>query len=172
LAQRRVPATFFMLGVQIERAPGLAQAVSQAGHMVGNHSYSHRRLDVTSPEMVDWEILHTTQRIHEVCGVHPSWFRPPGGNVDAAVYTSAANATTRVALWTIDPQDWRTGPTPEEIAWSVISTAHPNGIIVLHDGGGDRWRTIAALPIIIDALRGAGYQFVTLDQLPEVKSGW
>lgn len=172
LAERRAPATFFMLGVQVERAPGLAQAIVQAGHAIGNHSYSHRRLDVAPPDAVEWEVVHTTQRIEEVSGVHPYWFRPPGGNIGPAVYASSERAGARPALWTIDPQDWRDGVTAEQIAWSVISTAHPNAVVLLHDGGGDRWKTIAALPIIIDALRAAGYQFVTLDQLPEVKAAW
>lgn len=172
LAERRVPATFFMLGCQVERAPGLAQAIVQAGHSVGNHSYSHRRLDIASPDVVEWELVHTTHIIQDVTGTHPYWFRPPGGRFSPSVYASTEHAIARPALWTIDPQDWRDSATPEEIAWSVISTAHPNGVVVLHDGGGDQWRTIAALPTIIDALRAAGYQFVTLDQLPEVKAGW
>lgn len=172
LAERRVPATFFMLGRQVERAPGLAQAVVGAGHVAGNHSYSHRRLDTAPPDVVEWEIVHTTHRIEEVTGTHPYWFRPPGGNIGPSVYASAERAISRPVLWTIDPQDWRETATPEGIAWSVISAAHPNAVILLHDGGGDQWKTIAALPAIIDELRAAGYQFVALDQLPAVKSGW
>lgn len=172
LAERRVPATFFMVGSQVERAPALAQAVVRAGHAVGNHSYSHRRLDIAPPEAVEWEVVHTTQRIEEVTATHPAWFRPPGGNIGPSVYVSAEHAGARPALWTIDPQDWRESATPEQIAWDVISAGHPNAVILLHDGGGDQWKTIAALPTIIDGLRAAGYQFVPLEQLPEVKSGW
>jgi peptidoglycan/xylan/chitin deacetylase (PgdA/CDA1 family) len=78
----------------------------------------------------------------------------------------------RSALWTIDPQDWREGVTPEDLAWSVIAAAHPGAIVVLHDGGGNQATTIAALPMIIDGLRAYGYEFVTLDEMPEVRAGW
>jgi peptidoglycan/xylan/chitin deacetylase (PgdA/CDA1 family) len=172
LVQRQAIATFFMTGKQVERAPGLAQSVVQSGMMAGNHSYSHRRLDTAPADVVEWEILWTTQRIEEVTGTHPMWVRAPGGNFSPQVYTSTEHAGARAVLWTIDPQDWRGTQSPEELAWAVVSAAHPNGVILLHDGGGDNWQTIAALPLIIDGLRGAGYQFVTLDQLPSVKGGW
>jgi peptidoglycan/xylan/chitin deacetylase (PgdA/CDA1 family) len=121
---------------------------------------------------VQWEIAWTTKCIESITGVHPRWFRPPGGNFGQAVYAYAEQSGMRSALWTVDPQDWRTKATPEEIAASVVGAAHPNAIILLHDGGGDQSGTIAALPAIIDGLRAAGYRFVTLDELPEVRSGW
>lgn len=172
LVQRQAMATFFMTGKQVERAPAIAQALVQSGMMVGNHSYSHRRLDVAPADVVEWEILWTTHRIEEVTGAHPMWVRAPGGHFGPAVYTATEHAGARAILWTIDPQDWRGTQSPEELAWSVVSAAQPGGVILLHDGGGDRWQTIAALPLIIDGLRAAGYQFVTLDQLPSIKGGW
>jgi peptidoglycan/xylan/chitin deacetylase (PgdA/CDA1 family) len=78
----------------------------------------------------------------------------------------------RHALWTVDPQDWNDTATPEQLAWNVISTARPNAVIVMHDGGGNQAATIAALPMIIDTLRAYGYEFVTLDELPEIRSDW
>ena len=172
LAERNVPATFFLLGSQVERAPHLAQAIVAAGHAVGNHAYSHRRLDIAPADVVEWEIVHTANRIQEVTAVRPGWFRPPGGGFGASSYEWAARTGSRPALWTVDPQDWRDSTTAEEIAAIVLGAAHPGAVVVLHDGGGDQRQTIAALPAIIDGLRAAGYQFVTLDQLPGVKGAW
>lgn len=172
LAERQVPATFFMLGLQVEQAPAVAQAVVAAGQSVGNHSYSHRRLDVLPQDVVDWEVAWTNVLIEQVTGARPGWFRAPGGNFGPCVYAACEHAGVRPVLWTVDPEDWRADATAEEIAWTVLSTARPNSVILLHDGGGDQSKTIAALPMIIDGLRAMGYQFVTLDQLPEVRAAW
>lgn len=172
LAERRCPATFFMIGQQVERWPGIVQAVARAGQPIGNHTYSHRRLDTASADVVEWEILHASNLIQEITATRPVWFRPPGGNISQQVYVSAEHAGARAALWTVDPQDWDADMTTDQIIGNVLSTVRPNAIICLHDGGGDQVRTIAALPAIIDGLRAQGYEFVTLDQLPEVRSGW
>lgn len=172
LAERDVRATFFILGCQVERAPDLAQAIANAGHLIGNHTYSHRRLDTAPYDLVDWEVSWGAHRIETVTGIHPTWFRAPGGNFGQAAYEAAERAGSRPALWTVDPQDWRDNATPDEIAGNVLTTAHPGAIVVLHDGGGDQTSTIAALPAIIDGLRAQGYRFVTLDELPSVRGGW
>lgn len=172
LAERRCPATFFMIGQQVERWPGIAQAVARAGQPIGNHTYSHRRMDTAPADVVEWEIVHTTHIIQDVTATHPYWFRPPGGNFSQQVYLSVEQSVARPVLWTVDPQDWDSAMGTDQIIGNVLSTTRPNAVICLHDGGGDRTRTIAALPAIIDGLRAQGYEFVTLDQLPEVRSGW
>lgn len=172
LEQRNVPATFFMLGMRVERAPDLARAVVNAGHLVGNHTYWHVDLSTAQPDVALWEIEATNQLIAQTTGVRPTWIRAPGGNLGGPAQGYIAQEGMRHALWNVDPQDWREGKTPEDLAWSVISAARPGSVIVLHDGGGDQSTTIAALPIIIDGLRSYGYEFVTLDELPEVRAAW
>ncbi|MBN1193221.1 MAG: polysaccharide deacetylase family protein, partial [Coriobacteriia bacterium] len=172
LEQRNVPATFFMLGMRVERAPDLAAAVANSGHLIGNHTYWHVNLSTVQPDVARWEIEGTNQMIQTTTGMRPSWLRAPGGQLGGAAQAYIAQAGMRHALWTVDPQDWRAGTPSEEIAWRVISAVNPGAVVVLHDGGGDRNATIAALPIIIDELRARGYEFVTLDELPEVRSGW
>lgn len=172
LEQRNVPATFFMLGMRVERAPDLARAVVQAGHLAGSHTYWHINLSRAKPDVAFWEIEATNQLMTETTGVRPTWFRSPGGDLGGPARAYIAQAGMRHALWNVDPQDWRQGMSPEDMAWSVISAAQPNSVIVLHDGGGDQSTTIAALPYIIDGLRAYGYEFVTLDELPEVRADW
>lgn len=172
LQERSVPATFFMLGMRIERAPDLARSVADAGHLIGNHTYWHVNLTTAQPDVAAWEIEGTNQAIAGVCGVRPTWIRAPGGHLGGPARTYIAQAGMRHALWTVDPQDWNEAMTPEQVAWNVISTTRPNAVIVMHDGGGNQTTTIAALPMIIDSLRAMGYEFVTLDELPEVRSDW
>lgn len=172
LEQRNVPATFFMLGMLVERAPELARATANAGHAIGNHTYWHVDLAAASPDTAAWEIEGTNQMIQAATGIRPLWIRAPGGSLRGPAQAYIAGASMRSALWTVDPQDWRYGAAPEDLAWSVIASAHPGAVIVLHDGGGDQSTTVAALPIIIDGLRANGYEFVTLDELPVVRAGW
>jgi peptidoglycan/xylan/chitin deacetylase (PgdA/CDA1 family) len=172
LQERNVPATFFMLGMRVERAPDLARAVVNAGHLVGNHTYWHVDLSRAQPDVAYWEIEATSQLIAQTTGVRPTWIRAPGGSLGGPAQAYIAQAGLHSALWNVDPQDWREGSSPEALAWSVISAATPGSVIVLHDGGGDQSTTIAALPLIIDGLRYYGYEFVTLDELPEVRAGW
>lgn len=172
LKERNVPATFFMLGMRVERAPELARAVVNAGHLVGNHTYWHVNLSTAQPDVAHWEIEGTNQVILQVTGVRPTWIRAPGGDLGGPAQAYMAQEGMRHALWNVDPQDWSEGKTPEDLAWSVISAARPGSVIVMHDGGGDQSTTIAALPIIIEGLRSYGYEFVTLDELPDVRAGW
>ena len=92
-------------------------------------------------------------------------FRPPGGNISPAVWARVNRARLKVALWNVDPQDWRR-PGAKKIAHDVAVNARPGSIILLHDGGGNRQQTIQALPVIIRSLQSRGYRFVTLDELP------
>lgn len=172
LAGKDVPATFFMLGSRVDRMPAATRAVANAGHAIGNHTYWHARLDDVTPEAAEWEIRSTARAIERVTGTRPRWLRPPCGSIDAAALQYIADSGSACALWTVDPQDWRADRTAQAIADSVVASVRPGAIVVLHDGGGDRSATIAALPMIIDRLRGAGYEFVTLDELSSVRSSW
>lgn len=172
LRERNVPATFFMLGSQVARAPDLARSVANDGHAIGNHTYWHVFLSSARPDVAAWEIGATNVLIQQTTGVRPVWLRAPGGKLAGPAQAYIASQGMASALWTVDPQDWRADSTPEQLAWSVIGAAHPGAIVLLHDGGGDQTTTIAALPTIIDGLRAAGYEFVTLDEMPGVRASW
>ena len=96
-------------------------------------------------------------------GVRPTCVRPPGGVYDAAVITLAAQGRHRVVNWSIDPRDWSM-PGAAAIRSRVLNYAANNGIVIMHDGGGNRSQPVTALPEIINGLRAEGYWFVTLCQ--------
>lgn len=172
LAEKDVPATFFMLGSRVKATPALARQVAQEGHAIGNHTYRHVRLDTATPEQVHSEIAVTNKAIAAATGVTPVWFRAPGGRLSPGVFAELKRVGMRSALWTVDPQDWRGGARADGIARAVIAGTRPGSVILLHDGGGDRSETIKALPMIIDGLRERGYQFVTLEEMEKVKASW
>ena len=172
LAERNVPATFFMLGSRVKAAPDVARRVYESGHLLGNHSFRHRRFDEVSADAMRSEIRRANAEIQAATGVAPRWFRAPGGHMTEAAYSEIRQLGMRTALWTVDPADWRDDVAASTVVSNVLKAAKPGAVILLHDGGGSQSQTIAALPHIIDGLRAQGYEFVTLDELPSVRSRW
>ena len=162
LAQRRAPATFFVVGRQVQRYPQLLRRELAAGMVVGTHSYRHpQRFDRLSARRVREEII-SGRRTLDGLGVRPVGFRPPGGAASATVVAAAGQVRLRTVLWSVDPADWRPGVTADQLVRRVLAAARPGAIVLLHDGGGDRSATVAALPAIIDGLRQLGLTLTTL----------
>jgi peptidoglycan/xylan/chitin deacetylase (PgdA/CDA1 family)/sulfur carrier protein ThiS len=166
----RVPATFFMVGNLVERYPGLARKVADAGYPIGNHSFDHP----VAPALADLdtdriiaEMADTTNAL-EAAGIVPTLFRPPGGSYDDFVVQEARRQDMRVVLWNIDPNDWRAGLKAKQVAKRVLRQVRAGSIILLHDGGGDAAHTIKALPAIIRGIRAMGLSFTTVPALPRV----
>jgi peptidoglycan/xylan/chitin deacetylase (PgdA/CDA1 family) len=103
------------------------------------------------------------RRTLQPLGIHPVGFRPPGGAASPAVTAAAQELGDRTVLWSADPADWQPGVTSDQLVWRVLAAARPGAIVLLHDGGGDRSATVAALPAIIDGLRRLG---LTLTVVP------
>jgi len=164
LRDQGVRATFFMVGVRVRRAPALARAVVEGGHLVGNHTQTHQMLARATPAQVASQIRMGAQTIRDLAGVETHWFRAPGGVLTPVVRAEAASVGQRIAGWTVDPGDWRK-PKAGVIVRGVLKATRPGAIVLLHDGGGDRASTIEALPAVIEGLRALGYRFVTLDGL-------
>ena len=163
LAQRRAPATFFVVGRQVQRYPELVRRELAAGMTIGTHSYSHPQpFDRLAARRIRQEITRG-RRTLEPLGVRPVGFRPPGGAASATVVTAAERLGCRTVLWTVDPGDWQPGVAADQLVQRVLAAARPGAIVLLHDGGGDRSATVAALPAIIDGLRRLG---LTLTALP------
>ncbi|MBV9109976.1 MAG: glycosyltransferase, partial [Gemmatimonadetes bacterium] len=178
------PASFFLVGENAERYPGLVRRMWAEGHDIGNHSFTHPNMGEVSPRRAELE-LNTMQRgLQAIIGRSTILFRPPY-NADAEPQTAeqldpiiAASKLGYVTVGElVDPQDWNLrmpGPngtlvprTADDIAQSVIGQVRGgrSNVVLLHTAGGDRSATIAALPIIIRTLRGEGYRFVTVSQL-------
>jgi peptidoglycan/xylan/chitin deacetylase (PgdA/CDA1 family) len=163
LVQRQAPATFFTVGRQVERYPELVRQELAAGMAVGSHSYSHPQPFHRLPAARIRDELARGRRTLQPLGVHPVGFRPPGGATTSAVMVAAQELGDRTVLWSVDPADWQPGVSPDQLLWRVLAGARPGAIVLLHDGGGDRSATVAALPAIVDGLRRLG---LTLTVVP------
>ncbi|HEY7350108.1 MAG TPA: polysaccharide deacetylase family protein [Ktedonobacterales bacterium] len=164
LQHYHVLATFFMLGIWVQRYPDLARAVVAAGDAVGDHTWNHLDLTTLSAHQITQQLTNTRNIIQQVTGVHPYVFRPPYEAYNRQVLDIAHSLKLSTILWNIDPHDWaRPG------VGSIISTVRVNAkngaIILMHDGGGDRSQTVKALPTIIEQLQKRGFTFVTIPQL-------
>lgn len=163
-----VPATFFEIGDLVQRWPSITRSVHQAGFEVGDHSWDHPLfppLSERSATKIASEISQAADALDSL-GVAPSLFRPPGGSYNDLVVQQARVQGMRVVLWSVDPQDWRSGLTPKQVAQAVLSHVQAGSIVLLHDGGGDAGHTIAALPAIIKGIRKMGLGFATVPAGP------
>lgn len=160
LEEHHAKATFFMIGGQIREYPAIARAVRDAGHAIGNHSWNHP----SRPRDSKAQVEKTDRAIREVLQITPTLFRPPYGIETNGMAKWAKQAKEAVLIWSVDTADWRR-PGASRIASRAVRGASPGAIILMHDGGGDRRQTVAALPEILDALEKKGYRFVTIPEL-------
>ena len=176
LKARQAKASFFVIGQNMQAKPGLVQREVREGQMVGNHTWTHPNIAATTLAQTDLEI-NTTQRLFEVLtGKSMRLFRPPyfgdaepstPGEVEPLLV--AQRLGYLIVGLRIDPDDWKK-PDPNLIVQRTLARLADSGpnagqVVLLHDAGGDRSRTVEALPGLIDALRAHGYRLVTVDQL-------
>ncbi len=176
LKAKKASATFFVIGQNMERFPNLVQREVIEGQMVGNHTWTHPNIAEVPAEEARIE-LSATQRLFEtLTGKSMRLFRPPFfGDAEpstprevAPLLLAQQQGYVTVGL-RIDPDDWKK-PDPQLIVSRALERLadkgpHAGQVILLHDSGGDRSRTVAALPVLIDQLRAHGYRLVTVDQL-------
>lgn len=172
LQRNQAHGTFFLLGQRAEYHPELVKRMTQEGHEVGNHSYSHANYNrlKTSAQMED--ILRTNQIIESISGQPVRLFRPPGGYLSVDMVDKCRAADLTIAYWTYtqDPKDWRNGTRAASIARRVLDNLGPGQIIILHDGAPNARETAKALDILIPELNKRGYSCVTLSDLMAVEN--
>jgi len=167
LEHEDVPATFFEIGEQIgEYGQGgaIERRMLADGDMIGDHTWSH--IDVAAAGAIaQSQIEDAAAAVRSATdGFEPCLFRAPDGAVSPALISQARSLGFTTIQWSIDPRDWAR-PGVGAIEADVLDNAQPGGIVEMHDGGGDRSETLAALPDIITTLRARGYRFVTVTQL-------
>jgi peptidoglycan/xylan/chitin deacetylase (PgdA/CDA1 family) len=164
LVRMHVPATFFVVGQQLnDFADGLRDEIAN-GFVIGDHTENHAWLIRLGTAGQYGQIHDAGLRIRHLGARFPDLFRPPYGAYDTATLRLLHRLGMLMVMWSIDPGDWRR-PGTGWIISDVVANASPGGIVELHDGGGDRSQTVAALPVIIRDLRRRGYRFVTIPQL-------
>lgn len=161
LASRHVHATFCQIGIQVGDFPQVERRIVSSGNSLCNHSWDHKYSRTTSAATIPGEIDKTSAAILAATGVRPRLMRAPGGLWTPALY-SALKARHVVPLgWAVDPDDWKE-PGTATIVSRVLAQVRSGAVILMHDGGGNRSQTVAALGTIIDRLKARGYTFVTL----------
>ncbi len=183
LKRKNAQATFFLIGIQTDKFPGLAQRIYREGHTIGNHTFTHPDVSNISSTQMKVELNLTERLFASLVGVRTILLRPPYAideEPDTADQVKPLEFAQDLGYITvgnrIDPNDWSDKPrrhTPEEISTYVLAHLPPCGandlrcgnIILLHDGGGDRAETVAALPMIIEGIRARGLEIAPVYDL-------
>lgn len=171
LKERNVKAAFFLVGRQAEQYPGIVNRILREGHEIGSHTYTHPNMGEITREQARLELNATQRLIEAITGRSTTLFRPPY-NADAKPQNAAELMPIDVAqelnyvtvLENIDPEDWER-PGTDVIVKRVKDQRRNGDIILLHDAGGDRSQTVAALPRIIDYLQNRGDEIISLSRL-------
>jgi peptidoglycan-N-acetylglucosamine deacetylase len=158
LSDQGVHATFFEIGQEVPGHEEVMRRILREGSEIANHTMHHESFPGYS------SLAMTSALINAATHFEPCLFRPPGGAVDAAVIDAAARAGMTTVTWDVDPTDW-SNPGSGAVYSRVVDAVRPGSIVVMHDGGGDRSGTLAALPAIIKTLRERGYRFATVTKL-------
>jgi peptidoglycan/xylan/chitin deacetylase (PgdA/CDA1 family) len=164
LNRLHVQATFFAIGEE-ERYFSAGTALElRSGDVVGDHTETHPMMASLSAHDQREELVEQIARIELLGGPRPRLFRPPYGSFNATTFHILHQLHLLMVLWSTDTSDY-TLPGVPAIVHSALAGAHPGAIILMHDAGGDRSQTIAALPAIVKGLRKRGLQPVTVPRL-------
>lgn len=165
LAERRVQATFFLIGSRVARQPELARRMVAAGHAVENHTERHSVLtNLFGEARLRAELAAAQTEIQRATGSAPKFFRPPAGLTNPRVFRVARQAGLLVAGYTARGLD-RRPDAAAKIAGRLLAKLRPGAIFLLHDAGVPRERLLAVVTLVLDQLQAAGYVCVRLDEL-------
>jgi peptidoglycan/xylan/chitin deacetylase (PgdA/CDA1 family) len=164
LLRRHAAATFFLIGRSALTYPRLVSHEAADGFEVGDHTETHPFLSALSPAEQEAQIVEAAQAIRRGGAPTPRLMRPPYGAFDASTLDILRARRMVMVLWSADTKDY-TRPGVARIIYTALSGAQRGAIILMHDGGGDRSETVAALPRIITGLRRRGFRLVTIARL-------
>jgi peptidoglycan/xylan/chitin deacetylase (PgdA/CDA1 family) len=164
LHRLHAPATFFEIGIQLERFPQAVRDELRLGFPIGDHTIHHPPLALLGAAGQLLEIRGQARRLERLGAPAPRLVRPPYGSYNRKTLAIARRLGMVVVMWTVDTRDYAR-PGVRTIVRTVLAGARPGAIVLMHDGGGDRSQTVAALPTIIRRLRHRGYRLVTVAQL-------
>ncbi len=164
LEREHAPATFFEVGVLERYFHASTSAIVSRGYPIGDHTESHAPMSRLSMRDQQRELLQDTAAIGDFGAPFPRLFRPPYGLWNPTTLKLLKRYRMLMVLWTVDTSDYES-PGVQAIIDSAVRGARPGAIILMHDAGGDRSETVAALPIIIRELRHRGYRLVTVPRL-------
>ncbi|MCU1303027.1 MAG: polysaccharide deacetylase family protein [Candidatus Sulfotelmatobacter sp.] len=171
LATHDVKATFFLIGRYVQQHPEIARAIAQAGHVVGNHTFTHPWLVFQSEAVIRQELTQCRSALQDAIGKHSNLFRPPFGARRPAVMRVARELGLEPIMWNVTGYDWN-APPADIIERKVSNQIRGGDVILLHDGGhkhigADRSQTLIATDHLIARFKPEGYKFVTIPQMAD-----
>lgn len=173
LARHSVQATFFLIGRYVQPRPDIVRALVNAGHVIGNHTFTHPLLTFKSPAEIRRELITCRDAIEDAIGKHSNLFRPPFGGRRPAVLRIARELGLEPVMWNVTGYDWN-APPAAAIERKVINQMRGGDVILLHDGGhkqmgADRSQTVVATDHLISRYKSEGYEFATIQRMLEVR---
>jgi peptidoglycan-N-acetylglucosamine deacetylase len=172
LAKHNVRATFFMIGRYLQQRPDVARAVAQAGHVVGNHTFTHPLLIFKSAAETRAELVDCRQALGDAIGEHSNLFRPPFGGRRPATLRIVRELGMQTVMWNVTGYDWN-APPASVIETKVVRQMRGGDVILLHDGshsalGADRAQTVIATENLIRRYKDQGREFLTVEEMDTV----
>ncbi len=169
LAKHNVQATFFMIGRYVRQRPDIARAVAQAGHVIGNHTFTHPLLIFESAAQTRIQLVDCHRALQDAIGEHSNLFRPPFGGRRPATLRIARELGLETVMWNVTGYDW-SAPPAAVIEKKVARQMRGGDVILLHDGGyramgADRSQTVIATENLIRRYKDEGYDFVSVEEM-------
>lgn len=169
LARHNVHATFFLIGRYAQQRPDIVREIVKAGHVVGNHTFTHPLLIFKSTRELRAQLENCRRAVSDAIGEHSNLFRPPFGGRRPAVLRIIRQMGLEPVMWDVTGYDWNANSV-EQIERKVTSQVRGGSVILLHDGGhrefgADRSYTVTATDRLISRYRSEGYEFVTIPQM-------
>jgi len=169
LARHNVRATFFLIGRYVQQCPEIAREIAKAGHVIGNHTFTHPLLTLNSNAEIRRQLLNGQSALHDAIGEHSNLFRPPFGGRRPAVLRIARELGLEPVMWNVTGYDWN-APPAAVIERKVARQIRGGDVILLHDGGhkqmgADRSQTVLASEHMIARYKASGYEFVTIPEM-------
>jgi peptidoglycan/xylan/chitin deacetylase (PgdA/CDA1 family) len=174
LSQHGVQATFFLIGRYVRQRPEIVRDIVHAGHIVGNHTFTHPLLTFKSELAIRQELSECRSALQDAIGEHANLFRPPFGGRRPAVLRIARELGMSPVMWNVTGYDWN-APPAAEIERKVASQIRGGDVILLHDGGhnqmgADRSQTVIATDRLIARYKAEGYDFVSVPRMVQKNS--
>jgi peptidoglycan-N-acetylglucosamine deacetylase len=169
LAKHNVRATFFLIGRYVRQRPDIVRELVRAGHVTGNHTFTHPLLIFKSSKQIETELMECQRALSDAVGFEAKLFRPPFGGRRPAVLRLARKLGLQPVMWNITGYDWN-APPAEQLERRVSSRIRGGDVILLHDGGhrafgADRAQTVIATNRLLSSQKPEGYEFVTIPEM-------
>jgi peptidoglycan-N-acetylglucosamine deacetylase len=164
LRRLHVPATFFEIGNQVPGLAATTRRLARLGFVVGDHTETHPPMAHHRHGFQAYQVRRSAKFIQSAGAPYPRLFRPPYGSFNDTTLRVLREYRMLMVLWTNDTEDYLS-PGVRHILDAALAGLRPGGIILMHDGGGDRRQTLAAMPPLVHALRVRGYRLVTIPQM-------